>query len=112
MEEKTLEKLTMEYQKVEEQLQALTMQMEQFTAQKDEFGHAKEQVEASSGKIFSSVGGALVECTKDAALEDIKEKQELTEMRLTILKKQIEEFKKKEIELREKVTSLVNGKGA
>ena len=44
------------------------MQREQFTAQKDELNHAKEQIESSAGKIYSSVGGAIVEATKEAAL--------------------------------------------
>ena len=109
MEENNLEKLTLDYQKVEEQLQALSMQREQFTAQKDELSHAKEQIEGSSGKVYSSVGGAIVEATKEAALEDINEKSELTDMRLTMLKKQIDELKKREQELREKVMSMVNG---
>ncbi|MEM0154336.1 MAG: prefoldin subunit [Methanothrix sp.] len=109
MEENNLEKLTLDYQKVEEQLQALAMQKEQFTAQKDELNHAKEQIEGSVGKIYSSVGGTIIEATKEAALDDIKEKSELTDMRLTMLKKQIDELKKREQELREKVMSMVKG---
>ncbi len=111
-ENNSIEKLTADYQRVEEQLQALSMQMEQFKAQKDELARAKEQIEKSNGKIFSSIGGALIESTKEDATNDIKEKEELSEMRLTMLKKQIEELKKREQELREKVTSMVKGHGA
>lgn len=109
MEENSIEKLTADYQRVEEQLQALSMQQEQFRAQKDELNHAKEQIEKSSGKIYSSIGGAIIESNKEGALEDIAEKTELAEMRLSVIKKQIDELKKKEQELREKVTSMVKG---
>lgn len=109
MEENNLEKLTQSYQKIEEQLQALSIQREQFAMQKEELSHAKEQVENAYGKIYSSVGGSIIETTKEVALQDISEKSELTDMRLTMLKKQIDELKKKEQELREKVMAMVNG---
>ena len=87
MEENNLEKLTLDYQKVEEQLQALSMQKEQFTAQRDELNNAKEQIESATGKIYSSVGGVIIEATKEGALEDINEKSELTTWRSTTLPK-------------------------
>ncbi len=107
MEENKIEKMTTEYQKVQEQLQSLSMQNEQFEAQKDEYTQAKEQLEKATGKIYSSIGGVIIESNKEDALKDLAEKNELVEMRLNILKKQIDDTKKKEQELREQITEAI-----
>ncbi|MCL4372224.1 prefoldin subunit [Candidatus Marsarchaeota archaeon] len=108
MDQNQLEKITVDYQKVQEQLQALSAQKEQFSTQKDEYKQAKEQIEKATGKIYSAVGGAIIETTKEEALKEIQDKDELIDMRLSMLKKQIDELKKKDQELREQITSALN----
>ncbi len=105
MEKEQLEKITRDYQMIQEQLQAITVQREQFSGQKLELKEAMDSIEKSTGKVFYAIGGAIVESTKEAALKDIKEKHESTEMRLTILNKQYDELSKKEQSLRTEITN-------
>jgi prefoldin beta subunit len=107
MERQELEKLTRDYQLIQEQLQALSMQKEQFSMQKEEHKEALMELEKSSGKIYLTIGGAIVETPKSDALTKIKEKQESIEMRLTIVNKQYEDFSKKEKALREEITTAL-----
>jgi prefoldin beta subunit len=107
MEKNEIEKLTEEYQILVEQLQSLAIQKEQFEMQKDEQQEAMEEIEKAIGKIYLNVGGVLVEMKKEDAIKKLKEKQESTEMRLTIATKQYNEYIKKEKELREKINSVL-----
>jgi prefoldin beta subunit len=111
MEKEQLEKITRDYQMIQEQLQALTMQREQFAGQKAELKDAMESLEKSTGKVFYAVGGAIVELTKEAAIKDIKEKQDSTEMRLSILSKQYDELSKREQSLRADITNELKAAG-
>ena len=76
MDKDQLEKLTREYQTLQEQLQTLAMQREQFKEQKVELKEALEEAEKAKGKIFLAIGGIMVDVDKDTALKDLKEKEE------------------------------------
>jgi prefoldin beta subunit len=112
MDRQELEKLTRDYQTVQEQMQALAVQREQFAAQKEENKEALAEVEKAAGKIYVAIGGAIVESTKEDALKRLKEKQDSVEMRLSITSKQYEEASKKEKSLREEITKALKGSGA
>ncbi len=107
MDRDQLEKVTKEYQMLQEQLQSLAIQKEQFTAQRDEYRQALAEIEKSTGKLYLAVGGAMVEVSKDKALNDMKEKQETTDMRLGIVGKQYDELSKKEQALRSTITEAL-----
>ena len=109
MERQELEKLTRDYQMIQEQLQALAVQKEQFSIQKEEHKEAIQEIEKSAGKIYYSIGGVIVETPKTEAVSKIKERQESIEMRLTIVNKQYDEFSKKEKSLREEITNALKG---
>jgi prefoldin beta subunit len=111
MEKEQLERITKDYQLIQEQLQALAMQKEQFSGQRVEFKEALESLEKSTGKIFYAIGGAMVESTKEAAIKDIKGKQDSTEMRLSIITKQFDELSKKEQALRAEITNALKAAG-
>ncbi len=109
------EKLVRDYQMIQEQLRAATIQLDQLQAQKAELARAKDEITAASGKVYITVGGVIVETTKDKALSDIKEKTELTEVRITSFTKQYNEFKSKEKQLGDKITQMYKqsqGQGA
>jgi prefoldin beta subunit len=108
MDRDQLEKLTKEYQMLQDQLQSVAMQKEQFTEMKEEYKDAMAEVEKASGKIYLSVGGVIVEVPKEKAVADIKEKQESTEMRLGIVSKQYDDLSKREQSLRTEITSALN----
>lgn len=107
MERQELEKLTRDYQLLQEQLQALAVQKEQFAIQKEEHKEAFSEVEKAAGKVFLTVGGAIVEMPKADALKKIKERQESIEMRIGLVNKQYEEFSKKEKSMREEITKAL-----
>lgn len=111
MDRDQLEKMTKEYQMLQDQLQALVMQKEQFTSQKEEYKDALAELEKAKGKIYLAVGGVMVDTSKDAAIKSIKEKQDSAELRLTITGKQIEELTKKEQTLRSEITAALKELG-
>jgi prefoldin beta subunit len=107
MERQELEKLTRDYQIVQEQLQTLAVQKEQFTLQKEEHKVALAELEKATGKVYISVGGVIVETAKGDAITKIKERQESVDMRLTIINRQYDEFAKKEKSMREEITAAL-----
>ncbi len=112
MDRDQIEKLTKEYQTLQDQLQSVAMQKEQFTEMKEEFKEAMSELEKATGKIYLSVGGVIVEVAKEKAVKDIKEKQDSTEMRLGIVAKQYEDLSKREQSLRASInTALKDFKG-
>jgi prefoldin beta subunit len=112
MDQNQIENLTISYQKLQAQLQALSMQKAQSLAQKEEFKAALEEIEKSSGKIFVSKGGAIVEVTKEDSKAKIKDEQDSLDLRLSIIEKQYAEFSKKEQEIRSKINEMLKGGAA
>ncbi len=104
--ENEAEKLVRDYQMVQEQLRSAALQLDQLQAQKAELSRAKEEVDGSTGKVYITVGGVIVETTKDKALSDIKDRSELNEVRVTSLTKQFTELKGNEKLLGEKITHI------
>ncbi len=104
--EKEVEGMIKDYQSVQNQLRATSMQVEQLQMQKADMEMARKEIESSSGKVFISVGGVLVETTKESALKDITEKQEVSEVRLSSATKMQSELKTKEKQLRETLTKM------
>lgn len=111
MDQDQVEKLSITYQKLQGQLQTLSMQKEQFNIQKEELKEAYGEVEKAKGKIYATVGGIIVETTKEEAVKNIKDKQELIDLRLNIVTKQHEEVARKEKELRTEISSMLKEQG-
>jgi prefoldin beta subunit len=107
MEREQLEKLTREYQSLQEQLQSLAMQREQFREQKDEIKNALEEAEKSKGRIFLAIGGIMVDVDKETAIKDLKERQDSNVMRLSIVERQFEDASKKEQAIRNEITAAL-----
>ncbi|MDE1856544.1 MAG: prefoldin subunit [Candidatus Micrarchaeota archaeon] len=111
MDQQQMEKLSRDYQTVQEQLQTLAVQKGQFSAQKEELKDALAEIEKSAGKIYSAIGGVIVEVSKEEAKGQITEQQSSIEMRLGIIGKQYDDAVKKEQTLRETITSALKGEG-
>ena len=107
MEREQIEKLSREYSILQEQIQSLAIQREQFLERKEEYKEAFKEVENSAGKVYLAVGGAIVEVQKDYALKNIKEKEEVSDMRVSIVKKQYDELVKKEQSLRNEINTAI-----
>ena len=91
---------------MQEQLRVYSIQLEQLKAQKAEYERANEEVAAATGKVYMSVGGLIVETTKEKAVADLKDRTELSETRITSVTKQFNEMKAREKQLSEKITEL------
>ncbi|MGC8547692.1 MAG: prefoldin subunit [Candidatus Micrarchaeia archaeon] len=104
--ENDIEKLLGDYQAIQEQMKSFASLLDQLQSQKEEIEKAKEEVTNSTGKVYISVGGVLVETTKEKSLSDLSSKAELTELRISTTTKQYNELKSKEKQLSEKITQL------
>ncbi len=107
MAKEQLDKLTSDYQALQEQLQSLALQKAQFIEQKEELSMALDEIGKANGKVYSAIGGVMVETTKDEATKGVKERQDSTEMRLSIVSRQYDEAVKKEKVLREQIEGLI-----
>ncbi|MDE1868598.1 MAG: prefoldin subunit [Candidatus Micrarchaeota archaeon] len=107
MDRDQIEKMTRDYQVMQEQLQSLAIQKEQFSGQKEELKEAMSELEKAAGKIYVAIGGVMVEQKKDEAVKSVKERQETLDMRLSIITKQLDDLSKKEKSLREEITTVL-----
>ena len=106
VEEREAEQAVRDYQMVQEQLRSAAMQLNQLQNQKAELTRAKEEVTGSKGRVYVTVGGVIVETTREKALSDIKERSELAEVRIASLTKQYNEFKGRETTLGDRLTQI------
>ncbi len=108
MEEAELEKLGKEYQLAQEQLRALAIQKEQFSLQKEEHAEALAELEKATGKTYVSIGGVMVETSREHAIAEVKERGELISARLASISKQCDEAEKRGKALKDKFYAALN----
>lgn len=111
MEKEQLEKLSREYQEVQVQLQSLAMQKMQLSERKEEYKEAERHLEGATGRVYTEIGGLIVETSKEEASKSLKERMETNEMRLGIASKQYEEVSKREQALRTTLTEEFKKQG-
>jgi prefoldin beta subunit len=100
------EQAVRDYQVVQEQLRSAAMQLNQFQNQKAELEKARGEVSGASGKVYVTMGGVIVETSKEKALADIAERAEMADLRIGSLTKQYNELKGKEKQLGDKLTQM------
>ena len=111
--EQEIEKLVKDYQMLQEQLRVYAIQLDQLKNQNAELDRANEEVAKATGKVYISVGGVIVETTKEKAQTDIKDRKELSESRIQSITKMYNDLKTKEKQLNEKITQIYkSGQGA
>jgi len=101
-EEGNLNKEIMQYENLEKQLEVVLIQKHQLQLQSNEIKHALEELKNAKGTVYRSAGSILIQSTKDEAEKDLKDRQELIEVKLNALEKQ-------ESKLRESVTEAQKG---
>ncbi len=102
-----MEKLTSDYQALQEQIQSLAIQKSQLSEQKEEFKEALAELEKATGKVYSTIGGVMIESTKEEAVKNVKDRQDSAEMRFGIITKQYDEAIKKEKTLRSEIETIL-----
>ncbi|MDE1860246.1 MAG: prefoldin subunit [Candidatus Micrarchaeota archaeon] len=104
--EKDAEKLVKDYQTLQDQLRVSALQLDQLRVQKADLERAKAEIEKSEGKVYLSVGGVIVETTKEKANSEIGDRLAVTDARTQSINRQYTELKGKEKQLSEKITQL------
>lgn len=104
--EQDIEKMVRDYQTVQEHLRNAALQLDQLHGAKADLERAKEEIEKAEGKVYLTVGGVIVETSKEKALVEIKERGELTAVRIQSATKQFNELKTREKQLGDKLTSV------
>ena len=92
-EQEDLNKELIEYENMEKQLEVLLIQKHQLQIQLNEIKHALEELKKAKGEVYRSVGSILMHTTREEADADLKERNELIEVKLNAISKQEEKLR-------------------
>jgi prefoldin beta subunit len=98
-----LGKELVEYENMEKQLEVLLIQKHQLQIQSNEIKHALEELKKSKGEVYRSIGSILLHTTKEGAEADLKEREELVEVKLNAIGKQEEKLRTTVMETQKKL---------
>lgn len=107
--EETQQKIQ-QLQMMEQSFQQLLMQKNAFSMESNETDLIIKEVEKTSGEVSRIIGNQVViKTTKEAILEDMKNKKKLIDTRMKSIDEQEQEFSKKIEEIREEVMKKIQG---
>ena len=101
MNKDTKEKIT-QLQNLEQNINNLIAQKQQFQAQNIEVENALSQLD-STDKVFSILGNIMVSSTKVNVKKDLKDKQEIINIRLKTMEKQEDKLRAQAKEIQKEV---------
>lgn len=104
-----LSKSLMEYENLEKQLEVVLIQKHQLQIQLNEVKHALVELKKAKGEVYRSIGAITVGTTKEEAEEDLKEKQELLEVKLNSITNQEEKLRGTVMETQKKLQESMKG---
>jgi prefoldin beta subunit len=107
-----MEKMLVEYQNAERQLQSIVMQKYQLQTQVNEITLAQDELKKASGDVYKSVGSVMVKTTKGDAENDLKEKKDLANIRVNTLAKQEEKLRAHMQTIQTKLEAKMKGAGS
>jgi len=111
----SLQDLVNRYNQAQAQLQSVLLRKQQYEAELREVDKAISEIEKlpQDAKIFKSVGNFLIQQSKDAALQELKDRKELLELHVKTLAKQEsmlrEQLEKLKEELNKELAKLRGG---
>jgi prefoldin beta subunit len=108
-EQEDLNRDLVEYENMEKQLEVLLIQKHQLQIQLNEIRHALEELKKSRGEVYRSVGSILLHTTKDAAEGDLKERNELIDVKLNAISKQEEKLRTMVVDTQKKLQERMKG---
>ena len=100
-----------EYENMEKQLEVLLIQKHQLQMQMNEIKHALDELKKAKGEVYRSVGSILVHTTKDQAEADLKERDELVEVKLNAITKQEEKLRSVVMDTQKRLQEKMKGYG-
>lgn len=105
-----LQNQILQYQQVQQQLQAVSAQKVQIESQVKEIDRSLEAINQTDDKtpIYRMVGGLLIQAKdRPSLVKDIQEKKETMEIRLRALEKQEKHLKDRFMELHEQLSKII-----
>ena len=109
LDEETQQKIQ-ELQMMEQSFQQLLMQKNAFSMEANETDLIIKEVEKTEGEISRIIGNQVViKSTKEAILEDMKNKKKLIDTRMKTIDEQEQEFSKRMESIREEVMKKIQG---
>lgn len=106
-----LNKELVEYENMEKQLEMLLIQKHQLQIQLNEVKHALDELKKAKGDVFHSVGSVLMKTTKESAEADLKERNELVEVKVSAISKQEEKLRVVVMDAQKKLQEKMRGYG-
>ncbi|MFH0736977.1 MAG: prefoldin subunit beta [Candidatus Micrarchaeota archaeon] len=110
-EQEDLNRELIEYENMEKQLEVLLIQKHQLQIQLNEIRHALEELKKAKGDVYRSVGAVLLHTSKDAAETDLKERNELVDVKLNAISKQEEKLRTTVMDAQKKLQEKMRGYG-
>ena len=106
-----LSKNLAEYENLEKQLEIVLIQKHQLQIQLNEIKHALEELKKTKGEVYRSVGSIILSTTKEEAETDLKERQELINVKLNAMAKQEEKLRSTVMESQKKLQERLKEHG-
>jgi len=92
-------------------LEVLLIQKHQLQIQLNEIRHALDELKKAKGEVYRSVGAVLLHTSKDAAEADLKERNELVDVKLNAISKQEEKLRATVMDAQKKLQEKMRGYG-
>ncbi len=97
------------FQQLQQTLQAIVTQKQQLELEKAEIEKASSELEKSAegATVYKNVGNILIKSERQKLLDELKERRELNETRVTVLGKQEERTRTRLTELQKKIQGKI-----
>jgi len=106
IDKETQEKIQ-ELQNYEQTLQSVMMQKQAFTMELSETENALEEITKSKDDVYKLVGNIMIKTDKSTIEKELKQKNDLLQLRLKSIEKQETDISKEAEELREEVMKKI-----
>lgn len=106
-ENKDINEMIKKLQQIQQQLQVLMYQKQNVQVQQAEIENALKEVESGeSTDLYEIIGTVMIKRDREGLLKSLKEKNEILELRLSTLEKQIDNLSKTAKDIQDEVISL------
>ena len=106
-ENKDINEMVKKLQQIQQQLQVLMYQKQNVQVQQAEIENALKEVESGeSTELYEIIGTVMIKREREGLLKSLKEKNEILELRLSTLEKQIDNLSKSAKSIQDEVISL------
>ncbi|MFH0884283.1 MAG: prefoldin subunit beta [Candidatus Micrarchaeota archaeon] len=108
-EQEDLNRELIEYENMEKQLEVLLIQKHQLQIQLNEIKHAIDELKKAKGEVYRSVGSILLHTTRETAETDLKERNELIDVKLNAISKQEEKLRTMVVDTQKRLQERMKG---